>query len=138
MTRILTTGPVENAAGNSSVSTWIKVLNNHDSQSVRAEITVFSLNGTKNPIGSAVLEVAPLTSQYETFDIADVLQFEVQIALSSVELVYVSVWGKDANANLVPAHRFVPSELSTLIPASTATRKKPASRPASPSRRRRI
>ena len=54
MALILTTGSVENAATNPSVNLFVKVLNNNDTQPVQAEITLYSLNGAKNVIGTAV------------------------------------------------------------------------------------
>lgn len=139
MTLILTTGAVENAVTDPSVNLFVKVLNNNESQPVQAEITLYSLDGVKNIIGTAIREVAPLSTDYEIFDITDVLQFEVQIGLNQAEKVFVSIWCKDANANLVAAHRFVPAELSTLSNNSFAiTRQKRSSRPSSRSYRRRL
>lgn len=125
MRRILTTGPVENAAGNPSVSLWVKVLNNDELRPVKADISVYTLNGAKNLLGSAVRQIAPLSSDYEIFDITNVLEYEAQISLDREEMVFVSVWGKDANADLVAAHRFVPAELSPLeITSSSRSKKK--------------
>ncbi len=124
MAQILTTGPVENASATPAVSTWVKVLNNRETEAVQAEVTVFALNGSKTQLASAVLEVAPLSSDYEIFDITDVLQYEVQIVLDQPEQVYVSVWGKDANAELIPAHRFVTAELSQTVTSQTVIKKK--------------
>jgi hypothetical protein len=136
---ILTTGSVENAATNPSVNLFVKVLNNNDTQPVQAEITLYSLNGAKNVIGTAVREVPPLSSDYEIFDITDVLQFEVQVSLNHAEQIFVSVWGKDADASLVAAHRFVPAELSIVATNDTSTvrnRKTPPSSSNSHRRRR--
>ena len=138
MALILTTGSVENAATDPSVNLFVKVLNNNDTQPVQAEITLYSLNGAKNVLATAVREVAPLSSDYEIFDITDVLQFEVQVSLDHAERVFVSVWGKDANASLVAAHRFVPAELSIVAGNDSSTiRKRKASSPSSNSHRNR-
>ena len=101
MSIIYSTGPVENAAANASVSTWIKVLNNHPTQQVQVEITLYSLNGAKTPLADTSFTVSPLSSEYDVLDITDILQYEVEIRLDHNEAVLVSVWGKDANANLV-------------------------------------
>ena len=138
MALILTTGSVENAATNASVNLFVKVLNNNDTQPVQAEITLYSLNGVKNVLNTAVREVAPLSSDYEIFDITDVLQFEVQVSLDHSEGVFVSVWGKDANASLLAADRFVPAELGIVASNDSSTiRKRKASLPSTNSHRRR-
>jgi hypothetical protein len=137
VTVTLTTGAVENAVSTPSVNLFVKVLNNNESQPVQAEITLYSLDGVKHIVGTVLREVAPLTADFEIFDISSVLQFEVQVSLNQMERVFVSIWGKDADANLVPAHRFVPAELSTLANSSAPTRKQKRSRTSSNSHRRR-
>lgn len=138
MTLILTTGAVENAVTNPSVNLFVKVLNNNDSQPVQAEITLYSLDGVKNVIGTVVREVAPFATDFEIFDVSNVLQFEAQVSLDQSERVFVSIWGKDANASLVAAHRFVPAELSPLSSSSPATiGKRKGSQPSASSHRRR-
>ncbi len=137
MALILTTGSVENATTNPSVNLFVKVLNNNDTQPVQAEITLYSLNGAKNVIGTAVREVPPLSSDYEIFDITDVLQFEVQVSLNHAEQIFVSVWGKDADASLVAAHRFVPAELSIVATNDTSTVRNRKTSPSSSNSHRR-
>ena len=128
MSYLLSTGPVENAAANASISTWVKVLNNNPSDEVNVEVTVYSLNGEKTQISNSSFVVAPLATEYDVFEIVDVLEYEVEVLLSNEQNILVSVWGKDADANLVAAHRFVNNELSVLghttenrIPAPKAT-----------------
>ncbi|MDD3853789.1 MAG: hypothetical protein PHD40_09100 [Syntrophomonadaceae bacterium] len=118
MSIIYSTGPVENAAANASVSAWIKVLNNHTTQQVKVEITLYSLNGAKKPLADTSFTVSPLSSEYDVLDVTDVLQYEVEIRLDHEEAVQVSVWGKDANANLVAAHRFITAELQSVTSAA--------------------
>ncbi|MGI6412830.1 MAG: hypothetical protein ACOXZ5_04095 [Syntrophomonadaceae bacterium] len=107
------TGPVENAASNSSISAWVKVLNN-DSEPVNVELAVYSLNGEKTQVGSSSFTVPPLSSEYDVFDIAEILQYEIQIGLNTTDNISISIWGKDADANLVAVHRFVHGELFPL------------------------
>jgi len=121
MSIIYSTGPVENAAANASVSTWIKVLNNHPTQQVQVEITLYSLNGAKTPLADTSFTVSPLSSEYDVLDITDILQYEVEIRLDHNEAVLVSVWGKDANANLVAAHRFTNTELHSFTTATNVS-----------------
>ena len=137
MTRIYTTGAVENAAANSSVNLFVKVLNNNETQPVQAEITLYSLDGVKNVVSTAVREIPPLSSDFEIFDITNVLQFEVQIRFNPADNVFVTVWGKDANANLVAAHRFVTEELSVLSNSSPSVKKSKQSSLSPRSRRHR-
>jgi len=127
---------VENAVTNPSVNLFVKILNNNETQPVQAEMIVFSLDGVKNPIGTATREIPPLSSDYEIFDVTDVLQFEAQVRLNQSDNVFVTVWGKDADASLVAAHRFTTAELSILSNSSSGKRPKQSS-PSSRSRRQR-
>lgn len=138
MTRIYTTGPVENAATNPSVNLFVKVLNNNESQPVQAEITVYSLDGVKNVIGNVTREISPLATDFEIFDVTNVLQFEAQVRLNRSDNVFVSVWGKDADARLVAAHRFVPAELSLVSNGAPAGKRKKHLSSSSRSNRRHI
>jgi len=95
------------------------------------------LDGVKNIIGTASREIPPLSSDFEIFDITNVLQFEAQIRLDQADNVFVTVWGKDANASLVAAHRFVMSELSRLSNNSLPVKRPKHSSPSSRSRRQR-
>ncbi|MGI5880804.1 MAG: hypothetical protein ACOX6L_09450 [Syntrophomonadaceae bacterium] len=126
MSVIYSTGPVENAAANASVSVWIKVLNTNTTKPVQAEITLYSLNGARTPLADTSFTVNPLSSEYDVLDITDIMQYEVEIRLDHNESVQVSVWGKDANANLVAAHRFTNAELHSVTTAaniSSSTRR---------------
>ncbi|NLB88433.1 MAG: hypothetical protein GX790_04285 [Syntrophomonadaceae bacterium] len=120
MNIVYSTGPVENAAGNASVSTWVKVLNLSQSQEIVVEAKVYRLNGQKSEIASSSFTVAPLSSDFDVFEIADILQYEVQIAVSDGQNALVSVWGKDADANLLCAHRFVQNELNIISNVSSS------------------
>lgn len=112
MGTLLSTGPVENAAANASISTWVKVLNNNQSGTINADVFVYSLNGEKAQIASSSFVVAAMSSEYDVFEITDVLQYEVTILISDTNNVLVSVWGKDADANLVAAHRFINNDFA--------------------------
>lgn len=114
MSTLLSTGPVENAAANPATSAWVKVLNNNQTGEINADVFVYSLNGEKSQVGSSSFVVAAMSSEYDVFEINDVLQYEVEIILSDASNVLVSVWGKDADANLLATHRFVNNELSIL------------------------
>lgn len=117
---VYSTGPVENAAGNASVSTWVKVLNLSESQEIVVDVKVYRLNGQKAEIASSSFTVFPLSSDFDVFEIADILQYEVQISISDSENALVSVWGKDADANLLAAQRFVQNELNVISNGSSA------------------
>ncbi len=114
MSIVYSTGPVENAAGNASTSTWVKVINLSENQEIMVDIKVYRLNGQKTEIASSNFTVFPQSSDFDVFEVIDVLQYEVQISVSSAENALVSVWGKDANADLVAAHRFVQNELNII------------------------
>lgn len=118
---VYSTGPVENAAGNAAISTWVKVLNLSESQELVVDVKVYRLNGQKSEITSSTFTIAPSSSDFDVFEIADILQYEVQIAVSDGENALVSVWGKDADANLLSAQRFVQNELNIISSASTST-----------------
>ncbi len=117
MRTIYSTGPVENAAINASTSTWVKVLNLSENKDVSVEVKVFRLNGQKAEIASSSFTVFPLSSDFDVFEVLDILQYEVQISVSDKASVLVTVWGKDADANLLAAHRFVQNELSIISEA---------------------
>jgi len=134
---VLTTGAVENAVTNPSINLFVKVLNNNETQPIQAEITLYSLDGVKNIIGTASREIPPLTSDFEIFDITNVLQFEAQVRLDQADNVFVTVWGKDANASLVAAHRFVMAELSILANNSSSAKRQRNFSPSSRTRRHR-
>ena len=109
---VLLSPAIENAAANASTSTAVKVLNNNITGEINADVFVYSLNGEKAQIAGSSFVVPAMSSQYDVFEITDILQYAVEIILSDASNVLVSVWGKDADANLVAAHRFVNNELS--------------------------
>ena len=111
MIRLYSTGPVENAAGNSSFTTWVSVLNNNNDKETRIEASLYSLNGEKNLVGNTGFVVPASSSEYAIFDTGDIVKFEVQISVDPGEQVLISVWGKDTDSNLVAAHRFTQAEL---------------------------
>ncbi|HZK43198.1 MAG TPA: hypothetical protein VFC73_02820 [Syntrophomonadaceae bacterium] len=118
---VYSTGPVENAASNPSTSTWVKVMNLSESLEIVVEVKVYRLNGQKAEIAYSTFTIFPLSSDFDVFEINDILQYEVQISVSNKENALVSVWGKDANANLVSAHRFVQKELNIISNSPSPT-----------------
>lgn len=111
---VYSTGPVENAAANAATSTWVKVLNLSESQEIVVDIKVYRLNGQKAEIATSTFTVFPSSSDFDVFELTDILQYEVQISISNAENALVSVWGKDANADLIAAQRFVQNELTII------------------------
>lgn len=118
MNTVYSTGPVENAAGNAATSVWVKALNLSLNEEAMINIKVFKLNGQKTQIGEATLTILPDSSDFEVFNITDILQYEVQITAYNNQHTLVNVWAKDANADLVAAQRFVHNELNIINPNS--------------------
>lgn len=118
MFRIYSTGPVENAAGNAATSVWIKVLNISSKYKVDVEVKLFRLNGKKTEIDSASFTVPPSASDFAVFDITSIVEYEVQIQVKNPQRALVSVWSKDANADLVASQRFVQKELNIIYEGS--------------------
>lgn len=112
MSKIFSTGPVENAAGNSAISVLVKILNNHTGNSLSVKIFLYDLKGLKEKVASANLTISPLSSDFTSFNVESINEYEVQIEVSFAESVLVSVWGLDADANLIAAQRFVQNELN--------------------------
>lgn len=110
------TGPVENAAATPAISVIIKILNNSSEESLSAEVKVYGLDGSKTEIGGHTFSVSPLSSDYISFALNNIKEYEVQINLDRDEGALVSVWGLDADANLIAAQRFVSSELQVISP----------------------
>ncbi len=110
MSKLFTTGPVENAVSMPALSVLVKVLNNNPQDSLKAKIILYSLNVLKEQVSSTELTVLPLNSDFSAFQIDDIKEYEIQIEVDRDEAM-VSVWGLDAEANLIAAQRFVHSEL---------------------------
>lgn len=119
MSTIYSTGAVENAAANASTSVWVKVLNLSENQEILVDVKIFKLNGQKTEIATSNFTVFPSSSDFDVFDIIDILQYEVQVEVSNPANALVTVWGKDANANLLAAHRFVQNELNVIGSSSS-------------------
>jgi hypothetical protein len=111
MSRLYTTGPVENGAGNSALSVLTKVLNNNTQGNATAIVTLFNLEGTKQSVNQVTLSVPPLRTDFASFQANTLNEYEIQIEVDRDENVLVSVWGLDADANLIAAQRFVHNEL---------------------------
>ncbi|SHN62650.1 collagen-like protein [Desulfitobacterium chlororespirans] len=118
----LTTGLIDNFPVNGvrpSVSVALRITNDGDSMET-AGITGYYLNGTIKEV--YVLEVVNVNPNEviirEYF--ADLDAFEFLFSTSS-ETVAISVWGKDAEGNLVDAHRVLPAELDSLEPIIVPT-----------------
>jgi len=106
LSKIFSTGPVENAAGNSAITVLTKILNNHPQNNLSAAIRLYDLNGVKENVASSTLAIPPLSSDFASFNVEAVNEFEVQIEVDFAEDVLISIWGLDGDANLIAAQRF--------------------------------
>ncbi|TVX92834.1 hypothetical protein [Paenibacillus agilis] len=112
--RTFSTGPLENAANNRSTSVIAKVLNNGTGQ-VKAEVSVFRLNGKKKLITRDSVTLAPGSSDFLSVNLnRNVLQFEVEIKITGRSAL-LGVFGKTAGGNLNPTHRVLNSEFTRVI-----------------------
>lgn len=114
MIRIYSTGPVENAFANAAANVWVKVLNISSKYKVDVEIKVYRLNGQKTEIDSSSFSVSPNSSDFAVFDITDIVEYEVQVKIKNPKSALISIWSKDANADLVGGQRFVQKELNII------------------------
>ncbi len=114
MAMVYSTGPVENAAGNASMSAWIKVLNNNEAEPVEVFTRLFRLNGEKQEVASTTFFVSPQNSEFHVFNLEGMGQFEIQVRVNPDRNTLVSIWGKDADGDLTATHRFLPGELTPL------------------------
>ncbi|MEA5025903.1 MAG: hypothetical protein VB109_24060, partial [Desulfitobacterium hafniense] len=113
----LTTGLIDNFPVNGvrpSVSVAIRITNDGDSVEM-VEIIGYYLNGLfKEVYVLEELSIIPGEVVLREY-FADLDAFEFVFSTSS-ETVVISVWGKDAEGNLVDAHRVLPAELDSLEP----------------------
>ncbi len=123
MSKLFTTGPVENAANNSALSVLIKILNNSTADTLTAKIFLYSLDGTKEQISSVTLSLPPSSSDYATYQVDFLKEYEIQIEVDRDEGALVSVWGLDAEGNLIAAQRFVHTELKEYAIAAESKNK---------------
>lgn len=123
---VYSTGPVENAAGNASISGWVKVLNNNEAEPVEVFTRLFRLNGEKQEVASTTFLVPPLNSEFHVFNLEGMGQYEIQVRVNPNRNTLVSIWGKDADGNLSTAHRFLPGELFPLSPAAESLSRSPS------------
>jgi CDP-glycerol glycerophosphotransferase (TagB/SpsB family) len=111
------TGPLENqldSVGTIAKTVWIKVLNNRREKVITARIRVFHLDGTKTLIFEDELTVAPGSSKFDIVELSDVdYEFEVQYDIDH-QGALVSVFTKDADGNLVDAHRVLNKEFTPI------------------------
>ncbi|SHG39782.1 hypothetical protein SAMN02745221_00117 [Thermosyntropha lipolytica DSM 11003] len=114
MLRIYSTGPVENAFAHAATNVWIKVLNISSKYKVEVEVKIFRLNGKKSEIDSASFSVPPNASDFAVFDITNLVEYEVQIRVKKPKYALVSVWSKNADAELVNGQRLVQKELNII------------------------
>ncbi len=128
MSKLFTTGPVENAVSNSALSVVVKILNNSTKDTINAKITLYSLDGTKEQVSSVTLSLAPLSSDYTSYQVDFLKEYEIQIEVDGDETALVSVWGLDSEANLIAAQRFVHTELKeySILSAKTNTLRMPS------------
>ncbi|NLO21706.1 MAG: hypothetical protein GX119_06855 [Syntrophomonadaceae bacterium] len=111
MAKLFTTGPVENAVSNPALSVMVKILNNSPTNSLTATATLYNLDGSKSQVSSEILTISPLSADFKSFEVDLLKEFEIQIQVDREEAALVSVWGLDADARLIAAQRFTPSEL---------------------------
>ncbi|MFC4022378.1 hypothetical protein ACFOUV_00940 [Oceanobacillus longus] len=117
MSKVFSTGPLENANGPLTTASFVmvKVLNNDTDDETEAHIKVFALNGDKIEIGDETLEVEPESSDFTSFDVSNAVEYEVQIELEEeTDDVLVSVFGKNVDNELIAAHRVLQSELKKI------------------------
>lgn len=113
------TGPVENSVNVDTTFTppgassfvFVKALNNSTCINVRVRVKLFELNGTKQLVSNQLFTLGRFQSDFVILDVATLAQYEVQI-FTSHRNVLVSVWGKNADGQLVAAQRFVQRELT--------------------------
>ena len=138
MSIVYSTGAIENAAANAATSVWIKVLNLSENSDLNVVAKVFKLNGQKAELATSSFTVFPNSSDFDVFDIIDILQYEVQVEVSNQSNALVTIWGKDANANLLAAQRFVQNELNIISNSSNLVKNyKPTAKKTSRSTNRR-
>lgn len=115
------TGPLENAVGNSSDFVFVKALNNNKTAKADVQVRAFSLNGTKISIFNQKIDNLPLsTSSFVVPSVGGTVQFEIQIKVSDTATpadVLLGVFGELVFGDLNPSHRLVHSEL-TKIPCA--------------------
>jgi hypothetical protein len=129
MARLFTTGPVENGVSNPALSVMVKVLNNSSTNNLTATITLYSIDGSKSEVSRETMTVSPLSADFKSFEVDLLREYEVQIQVDREEAALVSVWGLDADANLIAAQRFASSELKDYYMPFAKIRKINFSRP---------
>ncbi len=111
MSKLFTTGPVENGVSNPALTVLVKVLNNRTADTLNARIVLYNLEGVKEQISSVTLAVPALSSDFTTNQVDSLKEYEIQIEVDIDEGALISVWGLDSEANLIAAQRFVHTEL---------------------------
>ncbi|KUG02728.1 hypothetical protein ASZ90_019895 [hydrocarbon metagenome] len=123
MSRLFTTGPVENGVGNPALTALVKVLNNRTTDTLTARIALYNLEGVKEQISTVTLTVPALSSDFTTSQVDFLKEYEIQIEVDKDEGALISVWALDSEANLIAAQRFVHTELKEYpIPAAKIRR----------------
>lgn len=112
---ILTTGPIVNTPVNGVRPTQtltIKIVNNDDVNSSSVLIQGYYLNGIRTLYVLDNIPVGPsgvvTHNNYANFD---GYEFLFTISGDAADSTEISVWGKDANGELVDAHRLVAQEI---------------------------
>ncbi len=123
MSRLFTTGAVENAISNPALSVMVKILNNSPTNNLTATITLYGINGAKTEVSRENLTISPLSADSRSFEVDLLREYEVQVQVDREEAALISVWGIDADANLIAAQRFVPNELKEYYLPFTKIRK---------------
>jgi len=111
MSKLFSTGPIENAASNPALTVIVKVLNNSAEDTLTARTVLYNLNGAKAKIAGETIYVAPLSCDYRSFEVDLLREYEIQIEIDPDNAALLSVWGLDAEARLIAAQRLVHTEL---------------------------
>jgi hypothetical protein len=113
--QLFVAGPLENEKPNTEV-VWTKILNNNSKTSVTVNVKVFGLNGTKTLVDSQTFTIGPESSGFINTDVSELFEYDVEVKVygpdRTVDKTLISVFGKDAEGNLVGAHRVLKSEMT--------------------------
>ena len=123
MSKLFSTGPIENAASNPALTVIVKVLNNSAEDTLTARTVLYNLNGAKAEIAGETISVAPLSCDYRSFEVDLLREYEIQIEIDPDNAALLSVWGLDAEARLIAAQRLVHTELKEYPAHFKKTRK---------------
>lgn len=112
-TKLFSSGPLEND-NNTNTKTQIlavEALNNNSDNDAKIRIKVFGLNGIKQNVADDEVNIPPETYIARGYSVGNLSAFEIQFELDKeINNVLLSVFGKNENGNLIPAHRVLHPE----------------------------